>query len=365
MLTNQELERYARQIALSEIGAAGQQRLKQASVLVIGVGGLGCQVLQQLTAAGVGRIGMIDGDRVELSNLQRQCLFGEGDVGRKKTEVAQERLKAQNSQVQLEIHEGSFHPKNAETLVAKYDLVVDASDRIDVRYLINDACVCLEKAFVYASLYAYEAQVALFNAPDDLGNRSATYRCLFPEESGSKVQNCQERGVLAVLPALIGAIQANEVLNYFLGLSEGLSGRLLLFNQLNYHFQLIEVNRHEKAKEWAKQGMRIRQQVIELSPEELREKLAREFPCLLVDVRDPDESPELTSFAGNEVLSKAVFEKGTAFTSESPVFICQTGVRSQKEALSWSSRNNKTCYSLRGGVLKLKEDERQKSQIHI
>ena len=213
---------------LSEIGITGQKKLKDSKVLVIGAGGLGCPVLQYITAAGVGSIGIIDFDVVDVSNLQRQILYSTNDIGANKAAAAKERLNALNPLINIIAYEYKLSNKNALELFSQYDIIVDGSDNFSTRYLVNDACVLTEKPLVYGAIHKFEGQVTVFNF-----EQGPSYRCLFPEApSPDSAPNCSETGVLGVLPGIIGVYQANEVLKIILGIGESLSGKLLLIDAL-------------------------------------------------------------------------------------------------------------------------------------
>jgi molybdopterin/thiamine biosynthesis adenylyltransferase len=229
MLNEQENKRYSRHLLLSDIGVSGQEKLKSGKVLVVGAGGLGCPVLQYLTAAGVGNIGVIDFDAVDLSNLQRQILYSTNDVGTNKALAAKNRLESLNPLIEITAYPYQLTNKNALELFAKYDLIVDGSDNFSTRYLVNDACILTGKTLVYGAIYKFEGQVTVFNYQD-----GPSYRCLFPEapQQGS-VPNCSEVGVLGVIPGIIGVYQANEALKIILGIGTVLSGKLLVIDALN------------------------------------------------------------------------------------------------------------------------------------
>ncbi len=235
MLTPEELVHYQRHVSLPEIGVEGQEKLKQGSVLVIGAGGLGCPALHYLVAAGVGRITVVDFDVVEASNLQRQTLFGYGDVDRPKAEAATERLQDLNPHVEIVPKVERFGVDNALSLLEGQDLVVDGSDNFVTRYLVNDACVMAGKPLVHGAIFKFEGQVSVFNLDE-----GPTYRCLFPECPNPKdVPNCAEIGVFGALPGIIGSLQAVEVIKILTGIGDPLSGKLLLFNALSMHAQLV------------------------------------------------------------------------------------------------------------------------------
>jgi len=229
-------ERYTRQTILKGFGLEGQKKLAKAKVLVIGAGGLGVPVLTYLNAMGVGKIGIVDNDVVSITNLHRQVLYGEGDVGESKVIAALEKLKAQNPDSELIVYNTFLTTKNALEIIADYDIVVDTSDNFPTRYLVNDACVILSKPFVYGALHGYEGQVSVFNYQD-----GPTYRCLFPNmPKENEVPNCNEHGVLGIIPGIIGNLQALEAVKVITGIGEVLSGKLLIFDGLNQSYQKIK-----------------------------------------------------------------------------------------------------------------------------
>ena len=236
-----KVSRYNRQILLHEVGEAGQRKLASAKVLVVGAGGLGCPVLQYLTAAGVGTIGIVEGDFVSESNLHRQILYGPADVGVNKAEVAAHVLKRQNPDVSFSIIADMIIPQNAIDIIQEFDIVVDCTDQIHTRYLLNDACVLLGKPLVYGAIHKFEGQVSVFNH-----DGGPTYRDLFPKPpKPESTPNCNETGVLGVLPGIIGTLQANEVLKRILGHGDVLSGTIFLFNAKTNLSQLINFSRHD------------------------------------------------------------------------------------------------------------------------
>ncbi|MEP3209389.1 MAG: HesA/MoeB/ThiF family protein [Maribacter sp.] len=229
-------ERYTRQTILKGFGHEGQRKLAKARVLVIGAGGLGVPVLTYLNAMGVGKIGIVDQDVVSITNLHRQVLYGEGDVGKSKVTVALNKLKAQNPENELLVYHTFLTPKNALEIIADYDVVVDTSDNFPTRYLVNDACVILKKPFVYGALHGYEGQVSVFNFEG-----GPTYRCLFPMmPKENEVPNCNEHGVLGIIPGIIGNLQALEAIKVITGVGEVLSAKLLIFDGLHQSYQKIK-----------------------------------------------------------------------------------------------------------------------------
>jgi len=235
ILSNEEIRRYSRHLIMPEVGLKGQEKLKEASVLCIGAGGLGSPLAIYLAAAGVGRIGLVDFDVVEFSNLQRQILHHTGDVGRSKLKSAAAKLRAINPEVEVVTHEELLTSANALRICADHDVVADGTDNFPTRYLVNDACVLLGKPNVYASIFRFEGQASVFNAKE-----GPCYRCLYPEPPPpGMVPSCAEGGVLGILPGIMGTIQATEVIKLILGIGEPLVGRLLLFDALE--MSMIEV----------------------------------------------------------------------------------------------------------------------------
>jgi len=236
-LSSEELQRYSRHLTLPEFGKEGQEKLKNASVLLVGAGGLGSPAATYLAAAGVGRIGLVDFDRVEASNLQRQILYGTSDVGRPKLEAATERLQDLNPHVEVERHEVRLTSDNALGIIDDYDVVADGTDNFPTRYLVNDACVMTGTPNVYASIFRFEGQVSVFATED-----GPCYRCLYEEPPPpGLVPSCAEGGVLGILPGLIGTLQATEVIKLITGIGEPLIGRLLMVDALEMNFRTVNV----------------------------------------------------------------------------------------------------------------------------
>lgn len=241
-LSLEENKQYNRHLILDEIGESGQLKLKQAKVLVIGAGGLGCPILQYLAAAGVGNIGVIDHDTIDQSNLQRQILYTHGDIGKYKAEVAANKLRDLNPYIIFEIHLQKLTSEIAVELFSKYDIVVDGSDNFPTRYLVNDAAVLTNKPVVFGSIFKFEGQVSVLNYKN-----GPTYRCLYPNSpKASDVPNCTEIGVLGVLPGIIGALQANEVIKLICGIGNVLSGKLLTYNALTLQQFIFSFEKNNK-----------------------------------------------------------------------------------------------------------------------
>jgi adenylyltransferase/sulfurtransferase len=239
-LTERESRRYSRHLVIPEVGIQGQNRLKEARVLVVGAGGLGSPVSMYLAAVGVGKLGLVEFDDVDESNLQRQVLYGESDIGKPKLEVALGRLREINPLIELVPHAERIDASNAMALLAGYDIVVDGSDNFPTRYLVNDACVLAGKPNVYGSIFRFEGQSSVF-----WGARGPCYRCLFPEPPPpGLVPSCAEGGVLGILPAIIGSLQANEVVKLILEVGEPLIGRLVLFDALQTRFREVKLKKN-------------------------------------------------------------------------------------------------------------------------
>ncbi|MEI6509301.1 MAG: HesA/MoeB/ThiF family protein, partial [Bacteroidota bacterium] len=229
MLNPHELKRYNRHIILPEIGLEGQQKLKLAKVLVIGAGGLGCPLLQYLAAAGVGTIGVVDSDTVDESNLHRQILYSSNEVGKNKADIAAKKLSELNPFIKITPIVSYLNSENALQLFSDFDIIIDGSDNFATRYLVNDACVILNKPFVSGSIYKFQGQISVFNY-----HEGPTYRCLYPEPGD--IPNCAEVGVLGVLPGIVGCLMANETIKMIIGNGEVLSGKLLVFDSLTMQF---------------------------------------------------------------------------------------------------------------------------------
>ncbi len=246
ILSNDDLNRYSRQIVLNEIGLEGQKKLLSAKVLVIGAGGLGSPALLLLAAAGVGNIGIVDFDKVDISNLQRQILYDELQIGILKAYAAKEKLAKINSKINIFTYPEKLSINNALNILSNYDFVIDGTDNFPTRYLINDICVALDKPFVMGAIHKFEGQVSVFNYKNSSGNPGPTYRCLYPvSPKQEQFPNCAQLGVLGSLTSIIGSIQANEVIKMITGSGNVLSGEMLIFNILNNSFFKLKIKRNE------------------------------------------------------------------------------------------------------------------------
>ena len=323
------LERYSRQIQLKEFGLASQEKLFTSKVLVVGAGGLGVPVLTYLNAMGLGSLGVIDNDVVGLSNLHRQVSYTENDIGKSKISVLKEKLKAQNSETKLIIYDVFLTKENALEIIADYDLIIDASDNFPTRYLVNDACVILDKPFVYGALHSFEGQVSVFNYKN-----GPTYRCLFPTmPKANEVPNCDENGVLGVIPGIIGNLQALEAVKILTGIGNVLSGKLLLFDGLSQNFQKITF------KKVAKNGkIRMLNESYGFECDVNLSITSYEFKNLvkikeiqLLDVRTKQEFDSFHLKKATHIPISEIIERQSELDFTKTIYvICQSGVRSQK-----------------------------------
>ncbi|MCI4373829.1 MAG: molybdopterin-synthase adenylyltransferase MoeB [Thermoplasmata archaeon] len=364
--SREELIRYSRHLLLPEIGLAGQKKLRASRVLIVGAGGLGSPAALYLAAAGVGVIGLVDFDRVEASNLQRQILYSTADVGRPKLEAAGARVIGLNPGVRLVSHEERLTSGNALEILGAYDLVIDGTDNFPTRYLVNDACVLLGKPNVYGSIYRFEGQASVFDS-----RVGPCYRCLFPEPPPPDlVPSCAEAGVLGVLPGLVGTIQATEAIKLLLHLGESLVGRLLLYDASEMRFRELPIRKNPECilcSEHATQkglidyaefcgvpGAIVETRagtVPEISPTALRDELASSDPPLLVDVRDPEEW-DISQIGGARRIPRALLpEKVDELTgAREIVLFCRSGKRSALAAQLLIDLGFSHVKSLAGGI---------------
>lgn len=318
-MVEQTLKRYDRQLILPEIGLTGQEKLLQAKVLVVGAGGLGCPLLLYLAGAGIGKIGIVDDDTVDLSNLHRQVLYHTDEIGRKKADAAAEKLRLLNPQVELVPFTFRLTAENAEALIAQYDLVIDGSDNFVTRYLVNDTCVALNKVLVFGSIFQFEGQVSVFNFKGGPDYRSIYPEAPLPEDN----QNCGEAGVIGTLPGIIGSIMANEAIKIICGFGDVLSGQLLLFNALDNAMQLLKFG--------AAPAVKAPDQKLpdEITLTQLTEWEDQLVPFQLIDVREAYEYEEFNVGGLNIPLYELNAHKAQLLTQQKLVFSCSTGKRSK------------------------------------
>ena len=363
MLTDKEKYRYSRHLSLDKVGVEGQEKLKAAKVLVIGAGGLGCPVLQYLTAAGVGTIGVIDFDNVDETNLQRQILFTTEDIGINKAQAAENRLKRLNPYIHFNVYPEKLTTKNALNLFLGYDIIVDGTDNFSTRYLVNDACVITSKPLVYGAIYKFEGQVTVFNYKN-----GPSYRCLFPDppKAGS-VPNCSDIGVIGVLSGLIGTQQANEVVKLILEIGELLTGKLLTYNSLNNSFFTLNVNRSEEqiqkvlnSKDGFEQidydffcGIETSLNMNEITVDELKKWYDDSEEFEVIDVREEWEQPRIEK----ENVTITPLNELENYVNQIPknkrvLVVCQHGIRSVAAINQLEKEYNfSNLINLQGGIV--------------
>jgi sulfur-carrier protein adenylyltransferase/sulfurtransferase len=367
-LTPDEIHRYSRHLVLPEVGVEGQRRLKHARVLLVGAGGLGSPNALYLAAAGVGRLGIVEFDVVDVTNLQRQVLHGTKDVGRSKLDSARERIQDVNPHVEVVAHEARLTSENALEIIGGYDLVVDGTDNFATRYLVNDACVLLGKPNVYGSIFRFEGQSTVFCTQD-----GPCYRCLYPEPPPpGLVPSCAEGGVLGILPGLVGLVQATEAVKLITGIGETLAGRLLLVDALAMSFRTMKLRRDPRCPAC---GTRELQGLIDyeefcsvrgapepeavptLTPVELAARRRQGDDLDLVDVREPHEW-EIGRIAGARLAPLSRFPEALASfdPAREVVVYCKSGVRSAKAVAQLRGAGFRRVWNLAGGILRWSED---------
>jgi sulfur-carrier protein adenylyltransferase/sulfurtransferase len=366
--SNDEIARYSRHLIMPEVTLEGQKRLKAASVLCIGAGGLGSPIALYLAAAGAGRLGLVDYDIVDFSNLQRQILHGTDDVGRKKLNSAKDSIKAINPNVQVDLHDCMFRSENAKQVVANYDIVIDGTDNFPTRYLSNDVCVLLKKPNIYGSIFRFEGQCTVF-APH-LGG--PCYRCMFPEPPPpGMVPSCAEGGVLGVLPGVIGVMQAIEAIKLIIGIGEPLIGRLVSFDALKGRFREFKIRRDPKCPicgdkpsihelidydqfcgiPQADAAAEKEMAVPVISAKDLKSKFDHRDPFVLVDVREPYEY-EICRIPGSKLipLGELPARLSELDSADEIVLQCKSGARSAKALHILQEAGFKKLSNLEGGI---------------
>ncbi|MFN8282312.1 MAG: molybdopterin-synthase adenylyltransferase MoeB [Chitinophagales bacterium] len=362
-LSNNENEYYNRQIILNDFGIDAQIKLKHARVLVIGAGGLGCPVLQYLTAAGVGNIGIVDGDVVSLSNLHRQILFTTNDIGKPKAILAKLKLDHINAYVTIDTYNENISTKNAISIIEQYDIIADCTDNFAARYLINDACVMANKPFVSASILKFEGQLSVFNHQTKIN-----YRDVFPEPP-SVAQNCAEAGVIGVLCGIIGSMQANEIIKMITGIGETLEGKLLCYDALTNKTQSFKIksngieikklqDNYVFACETASNAIK------EITVQELKHKMDNKEDFQLIDVREQQEY-DLVNIGGELIPLNTVLENQKQISKTKQVIIhCKSGARSTK-AIELLQQNGFTnLYNLKGGIIAYAKETDNKLSLY-
>jgi sulfur-carrier protein adenylyltransferase/sulfurtransferase len=348
MLSKEQQARYSKQIILPEIGSEGQQKITAGKVLVIGAGGLGCPILQYLAAAGVGTLGIADGDKVEISNLQRQVLYTQADIGKGKAATAAAKIAAINPHVKITVHETFIDTGNALEMLRDYDIIVDGSDNFATRYLVNDACVMLNKPMVSGAIYKFEGQVSVFNY-----NNGPTYRCIFPEppEAGAS-PNCADIGVIATLPGIVGTLQANEVLKIITGIGTVLSGILLVLDTLHMSFHSFKFSLNEANKKITTlfSSPQLCGTVKSIDFNGLEMLMRKNEKVQLVDVREQEEH-EVENIGGVNIPLSIFASAFTVLDTARPVVLyCGSGVRSANAARQLLEKGFTDVTSLAGGM---------------
>jgi adenylyltransferase/sulfurtransferase len=368
-LSQNEVARYSRHLIMPEVGMDGQKRLKASSVLLIGAGGLGSPLGLYLAAAGIGRVGLVDFDVVDFSNLQRQVLHGTPDVGRPKLQSARERLHAINPEVRLDLYETRLTSANALSILQPYDIVIDGTDNFPTRYLVNDACVLLKKPNVYGSIFRFDGQASVFYPP-----HGPCYRCLYPEPPPpGEVPSCAEGGVLGILPGLVGCIQATEAVKLLLGKGEPLIGRLLLYDALQMSFREFRVRRNPKCPVCGDQptvtrlidyeqfcGVRGQEAPApataggpgEITVEELKSLLDRRADVFILDVRNPEEY-QICRIPGSTLLPLPELPQRFRELDRDRELVvhCKSGLRSAKAIQFLRQQGFQKLRNLKGGIL--------------
>jgi adenylyltransferase/sulfurtransferase len=366
-LSHEEILRYSRHLLIPDVGLEGQRKLKAASVLIIGTGGLGSPAALYLAAAGIGHIGLVDYDMVDLSNLQRQVIHSTSTVGKLKVESARSRMLDLNPDIQVDIYNQTFTSENAMGIAEPYDILLDGSDNFPTRYLTNDLCVLTGKPNIYGSVYRFEGQVSVFDA-----RVGPCYRCLFPEPPPpGLVPNCAESGVFGVLPGTIGTLQATEALKLILGIGEPLIGRLLLYNAQDMSFEFVKLRKNPGCKVCGKSpsvtqlidyeefcgvpGHQVETgsagEMWDITPTELDAQLRSGTPLCLVDVRAPHEL-EISHLDGtrNIPLEQLAARSSELNQHDEIVLICKAGVRSTRALHILRGEGFQKLHNLKGGL---------------
>ncbi len=352
MLSNKELERYSRHIIMPEVGVDGQEKLKNAKVLVIGAGGLGSPVLLYLTAAGVGNIGIVEFDTVSISNLQRQILFTTQDIGELKADVAVKKLSAMNPHVNFTIYNERLEKENALNIFKDWDIVVDCSDNFPTRFLVSDATVILNKVLVYGAIFKFEGQVSVFNYKG-----GPTYRCLFPEQpQESEIPSCSTIGVIGVIPGIIGTMQASEVIKIILEKGEVLSGVLVMFDALNFDMNKINFLRNETSANVSELGeyeVSCKNEVLinNLLPKELNNMLLSKAEIKIFDLREPHLFNDY-NIGGENIDVENIFNNPELLPKKGKIiFVCEFGQKSKALVEYIQEKENiDNIYNLKGGI---------------
>ncbi|PWA04621.1 HesA/MoeB/ThiF family protein [Flavobacterium psychrotolerans] len=343
--------RYNRQIILPEVGVIGQQKLQRAKVLIIGAGGLGVAVLPYLTAAGIGEIGIMDDDKIDVTNLHRQVIYKSSSVGKSKVLEATAMALELNPSIKINAITERLNHKNAISLFEQYDIIVDATDNLNTKYLINDACCVTNKPFVYGSIYKFEGQVSVFNYEG-----GPTYRCLFPDET-SDFRGCNEAGVLGISVGIIGMFQANEVLKIILGIGEVMYGKLLVYNILNNEQQKFEFSKSTTVTmdklSFEKKYVLSENPIFEIAAI-VALKQINNPKVVFLDVRNSDEYPKMAIHSCVQIPLDELEKEWHRLDSTATLYVfCQSGIRSKKAVEILMKHNFENVKSIAGGAKKM------------
>lgn len=360
-LSTKELVRYSRHLSLPDFGLEGQLMLKKSKVLIIGAGGLGVPLLQYLAAAGIGTIGIVDYDSIEISNLQRQVLYDTKDEGLSKVKIAAQKIENLNPEIQVKHHPILLDRNNVLSIIEQYDIVADGSDNFPTRYLVNDACVLLRKPLIYGSVFRFEGQVSVFNYLEKNGQYGPNYRDLFPEPPPPNiVPNCAEGGVLGVLPGIIGNLQAAEVIKVASRIGTTLSGQLLIFDFLSCNFHKFKIRKNRAIKieklidynHFCNPKKHMEKQVKSISPTELKKLLNEDPNTKLIDVREAFEK-NIANIGGDLIpLGDILKRKDEILKYSKVIFYCRSGRRSAEAIRQLNVNDEEFDYiNLEGGIL--------------
>lgn len=348
-ISQEELNYYSRQIILPDFGITTQEKIKQAKVLVIGAGGLGCPVLQYLVAAGVGNIGIADADIISVSNLHRQILYAFSDIGKPKAQVAKEKQQQQNPYVSINAYVENITIENAFELIKNYDIICDCTDNFSARYLINDACVIMKKPFVSASILRYEGQLSVFNH-----KTAINYRAIFPEMP-TNIPNCAEAGVIGSLCGIMGSLQANEVLKIITEIGNTLEGKLLCFNALDNSTKLFKIKPSDTIINKLQESYDVNcivnnRPIKEILVVELKKMLDEKQDFQLIDVREREEYA-ITNLGGELIPLNTLINNLDKISKTKPIVVhCQSGTRSAKAIAILQENGFTNLYNLQGGI---------------
>lgn len=341
-----ELSLYSRQISLQEVGVAGQMKLKNASVLCIGAGGLGAPLLQYLAAAGVGKLGIIDNDHVELSNLQRQIIYSHDDIGKPKVEAAKTYLTKLNPYTNVEIFHDKFTERNARQLISAYDIIADCTDNIENRYLVNHVCLIENKPFVFAGISKHQGQCMMFH-----GENGPCFQCLFPrDERLLSLPDCRAGGVLGVLPGIVGGVQAGMIMREILQLGESRGNQFHTFDMTTMQWQAYHVDKHDDCPACGKQKYQM-PTVMSISAEDLQNMQASDDEFILLDVRSRAEHDE-QNIGGKLIPLTELPQRWRELDSAVPVVVyCHAGIRSMAAARFLLEHQFHSVMNLSGGIV--------------